>query len=870
MADVQSDIIGWLGQQPVWLQTAAVGLLRDGAVSEDGLAHLFEQLAAGKAATPPAMTGLPGLAAPQAGAGALRLVSLGNVRGIDRLAPRRPLEVGAGNLTVVYGRNGSGKSGYARILKRACKLGASELRHDVFGARPERRGCTITYRLGDTNHAVDWDADGPAIEALAGVDIFDGSSGAAYLRSETAAAYTPPSVALFEALAHVCGRMKDLVTHRRDQILSRLPPLPADLAGTEIGRAYTALPNQKKLPPPAQSQRLLVWSDSDEQALAALTERLAAPDPAGLARDKREIRSQLVRLVSALASAGAQVSAEACAELGRLKERAQTARRVATEGAQVATAAASLAGIGTETWRALWQAARAYSAQEVYPGQPFPQTGADASCVLCQQPIGAEAGRRLQDLERYVQGTLEADARAAEEAWRRALAGLAPRPTDQDLGTACRAAGLDADLWLPRLSGAWAGIDAIRAALADPSATAPPAGLPPTALAFLEELHARIAEFERQAAEIEAQVAASDRAGDVARQLELRARQYVAGQAKAVRAELERLGQVAQHEAWLKEVTGLTRRVSTKSGELSKTLITQAYVERFNRELQALGADRIRVDLEYVGAKRGLPRHRIQLQKLSPRDANPAEILSEGEQRIVTLAAFLADVTGRTDKGPFSFDDPISSRDQRFEERAVRRLIELSADRQVLAFTHRLSFMALMAAASGCEALEIRQSGTATGDPGDVPLYAKRPASALRRLRDQDLAQAHGELRENGWPAYELRAKALCGHFRDTLERVVEVVLLGGVVERYRRDISFGRATLKLATIHVDDCVLIDRMYAKYCRYVHPPAQEAPVDLPEPDEIAQDLEEMITWCGDFAARPAAATDAAPGAQPVGS
>ncbi|MFC0571556.1 AAA family ATPase [Paraburkholderia solisilvae] len=69
-------------------------------------------------------------------------------------------------------------------------------------------------------------------------------------------------------------------------------------------------------------------------------------------------------------------------------------------------------------------------------------------------------------------------------------------------------------------------------------------------------------------------------------------------------------------------------------------------------------------------------------------------VLSEGESRIVALAAFLADITGSGQSTPFVFDDPISSLDQEFEERVADRLVELSRTRQVIVFTHRLSLLA--------------------------------------------------------------------------------------------------------------------------------------------------------------------------------
>jgi hypothetical protein len=51
----------------------------------------------------------------------------------------------------------------------------------------------------------------------------------------------------------------------------------------------------------------------------------------------------------------------------------------------------------------LWEAARAYSREAAYPEQPFPVTGSGAHCVLCQQPLGEEAARRLTSFEAFVQ-----------------------------------------------------------------------------------------------------------------------------------------------------------------------------------------------------------------------------------------------------------------------------------------------------------------------------------------------------------------------------------------------------------------------------------------------------------------------------------
>jgi len=51
----------------------------------------------------------------------IELLFIKNLRNVTAIADNQQLEVGAKGLTVIYGANGSGKSGYSRVLKRACR-----------------------------------------------------------------------------------------------------------------------------------------------------------------------------------------------------------------------------------------------------------------------------------------------------------------------------------------------------------------------------------------------------------------------------------------------------------------------------------------------------------------------------------------------------------------------------------------------------------------------------------------------------------------------------------------------------------------------------------------------------------------------------
>src|SRR6266851_586894 len=69
------------------------------------------------------------------GAPSVILNSLGNLINTDRLATGQVLTVGISGLTVVYGDNGSGKSGYCRILKKLCHVregGEEDIRGNAF------------------------------------------------------------------------------------------------------------------------------------------------------------------------------------------------------------------------------------------------------------------------------------------------------------------------------------------------------------------------------------------------------------------------------------------------------------------------------------------------------------------------------------------------------------------------------------------------------------------------------------------------------------------------------------------------------------------------------------------------------------------
>lgn len=194
-----------------------------------------------------------------------------------------------------------------------------------------------------------------------------------------------------------------------------------------------------------------------------------------------------------------------------------------------------------------------------------------------------------------------------------------------------------------------------------------------------------------------------------------------------------------------------------------------------------------------------------------------------------------------------------------YEEAVVQRLCAIASERQVIIFTHRLSLLGMIQDYANEASIEpeiicIREESWGTGEPGDTPLFAKKPDKALNQLMNDRLPKAKKFLDEYGRDGYEPYAKALCSDFRILLERMIECELIADVVQRYRRAINTKGKIGNLAKISETDCKYFDDLMTKYSRYEHSQPLKAPVPLPEPDELETDFNALKNWQAEFKTR----------------
>ncbi len=847
MADIQKDLEKWLSIQPEWLQLAAERYLAAGALSDkdvEDCVRVLKSAGAGGYVTP--SRSFPTVAPSSQAQGRLRLISIGSISGIENLGPRQPLDFGNGNLCVIYGQNGSGKSSYTRLLKRMCgKPRAKELKANVFHLPPPQRSCEIRYCLAGVERTTEWQANGQPLAELSTVDLFDSDEANAYLSNETAVTYIPPAVAFLETLATFCDRVKANLQNEQNRLVSALPAVPPEYASTKAGATWKNLAGAS----PETRQMLASWDTEEEKELEQLSERLKIQDPVALARVKRTAKSQVEQLVSHVAALVDALGDENLKALRALRHEAETKRRSANESAKVTRG--ELDGIGTDTWRALWRAACDYS-QVAYPGQSFPVTE-DARCVLCHQHLDATARARLNEFESFVQGKLETEAEEAARTYKQVLQQLPVVLSSSELATRCQAAGVGDQELMQQLTSFGEKAAKARRVLMDGESTetATAVELPEVLQDALRRLSISL---ERKAAEHEADATGFDRVAATAAKLELEARRWTSQQSASMQLEVERLKRVETYEKWKKLAS--SSGISRKSTELAEKAITEAYVGRFNAELTKLGATRVKVELFKAKTTKGKVLHKIRLKGAASDHVAPDGVLSDGERRIITLAAFLADVADKPYAAPFIFDDPISSLDHDFEWAVATRLAVLAKDRQVLVFTHRLSLFGAMEDAAKKVGDDWKKAHLAqrfietfdgvAGQPAAKEAFSANTKNAndllIERLKE---AKKVGET--SGAAAYRAIAQGICTDFRKLIERTVEDDLLNQIVRRHRRSIQTNNRLSELTRISADDCTFFDDLMTKYSCFEHSQSTETPVVIPEARELATDLEALRSW-----------------------
>ncbi len=752
-----------------------------------------------------------------------RLRDLANVNAI---ADGQKLAFEPVGVNVIWGGNGAGKTGYSRILKHA---GRTLYRETVLtNVTEEESGApaaTVDISIGEKSHNVALDLTATAPALLGRICIADAKSGEAYLTQETEVDYVPTTLSSLSRLADGLLAVKAILQQRLDEL--RLTEIDPHSFGsdTAVAKLLAGLTHET---PDELIVSLANLSEAELEQQAALRKRVGeidamqAPQLREAAerdvKDAERLSSDLQMLTVALA----EPALEAARELRRGLAETREAAELIAKGFQQEP----LAGVGTEPWRVLWKAAREFAA---HLGEKLPPDHSPAHCPLCMQELTTEARTRLDEFERFVEGDVNA------------RLGEMEAKLEED-----RERLPDVDIVRVRNQGS---IERLGIELGEPGHTI---------LGWLEGAKASIARLSTgdfdgllpigPAEDLGPWIA--KRRGDAERHAAIE-RGEENEKARRGLAELDarhqlglRLADVLAHLAILREIEHIrtamaktsTNAVSRKITALSQELVQAGLEKALKRQLRALDFRGLEV-VPRTRTVEGKPRVSLCFEAVD--DGPLTGVLSVGEQRRLALAMFLAEMEVLSDLSPVIFDDPTSSIDQEGRRHIAATLGRLGKARQVIVFTHELSFVhELRKSLSDVVPLHIQhvcRVGDTVGHvrpslPWEGLPSSERNGPLRQRLEDVKRAEKVGDPTSIATAVLEF-----CRYLRDSFERTVEDRVLAGSITR--RDDSVHTQKLDQIVCTEEICSLVDDGMSRVSRWLHDRAMADGSAPPTVDEL---------------------------------
>ena len=853
---VLEEILEWSESRPAWQRDALRRLVLNGELSDDDIRELSEICkSAHGLAEQQEVVPLTRDLVPDKGAGSAQvtLLSIYHHRGVNALAEGQTLKFSPG-LTVVYGDNAAGKTGYIRILKSACRARGREdiLGNVVSGGAPLAPVVAIKYKVGAEEDVREWSGQGED-DFISRVSVFDTQCAAVYLTEKTDVAFRPFGLDLFDKLVKACKTVRSkLEGEQRALGSSVLGTLQEKVPeGTAVAKLLSGISSLTK---PETVQALARLLPEEEARLALLEKSLQdvqANDPNKLIRQLTLRAGRVRALARHLKDVEKALSDEALAAVFDARTKARQKSQEAQRLRAATFPTGLLEGTGSESWSLLWESARRFSEELAYPGQAFPVVKDGSRCVLCQQGLDHAAAHRLRQFEAFVASTTERELREAREEFARLRKGFVVlKVMNEAIEETIKEIRIEHEAAADAISTGLATNEKRRKAIVEALtsdkqlAADCPALVPVTgdAEALAEQLEERIKAL-RDNSHDEAKIRMTMEAQ------ELRARNLLAKHVQLVLHEIERKKKIAAYELCLNDTK--THAITQKSTAVTKTAVTQRLKKSFQDELENLDFRHVEVELKEVGGAEGVLYHKLILTR-APGVELP-RVVSEGEQRCLSIAAFFAELSTADDPSGIVFDDPVSSLDYKWREGVARRLVIEAMSRQVIVFTHDIVFLLLLKQYSdelGVSQLDqhVRQLAKGAGVCAEELPWVALPVKKKIGYLKNEWQAADKLYRDGHRSAYEKEASYIYGLLREAWERALEEVLLGSVVERFRPSVQ-TQQVIKIADITEDDCRVLEAAMTKCSKWLpgHDQAAAARAEIPGPDVLKDDIEALESW-----------------------
>lgn len=767
----------------------------------------------------------------------IELSSLSDVTGVNKLAKNQTIDFSP-NITVIYGENGTGKTGYGRILKA---LGFSydqnnTIYANVFAQSQQPKSATINYKVNGNADTFTWDGTNKD-EDLKNISVFNSDCVQISLDASRQLIVSPIGFHLFNLVSAELGELDSLLQAKKSEHPTQLFWIENPHEGTPQHQYINGLSRD------STEKRLNELSDftpEHEKDLKKKETELSKLNKSLLQNEIRSLRAQsdeLSKLINKIKAEQNTLNAESWKKLIELNKRIAELEKSAKKGIKEIAENKGIEYFETEELKNFLSSAEAYI--KILDKPEYPE--ANDVCVYCRQPLEQPAKELLTSYRALLNDKTEENiAKAKKE--KQELISKVKNEVEARLQLNHESFGLDdqdkpvqpqklqdynqqlADLKKTFVDDKVAEGSVFQFKYAD-------------YIQFLTEKKSEVDKTLKEKSELHGNLDKKEK--------ELKAKIAELKDKKLLSNKKEEVKKAISNHKVLSVLNNYsnafnTSSISRKTTQAREELVSQNFNQIFQNELKSLRKSNLPIELSF-GTDRGRSKlsHRIGNKQL-------LEILSEGEQKAIALSEFLTELQLDNVKAPVIFDDPVNSLDHKIIDAVARRLMRLSKERQVIIFTHSvLLFNSLLYLSSepnfkslNCNFYNVKKEYGSVG----VVTEAEEEKNKVK----ENISKINVLVNNTPKDRSEVDvAKEGYAELRSAVELFVEHEVFNGTVQRYHKHISIGRFMNVKSDIISNHKESLNGIYDRCCGFIgaHSNPQVVYND-PTLDDLKSDFDEF--------------------------
>ncbi|CTQ51844.1 hemin importer ATP-binding subunit [Roseibium album] len=690
-------------------------------------------------------------------------------------------------LTVIYGHNGAGKSGFARILSCACfsRSNPRIIRNIYDDDAPDAPATAqfVVDRGNGFNEDIAF-TDGDEHDDLKRISVFDSSVARIHLAKENELGFQPTGFDVFDEAIHAIG----LITQKLEADINAKTRLNKfDQLFADPGPVADKIASLNAESDIAELRVLATFGDAEKERLdevARQEQELLAKSPVETLKVLATAKTDIETLQKKARELASTLGNTASKKAHGLLDGHKAALLEAVKAGSETVSHPQLSQTGSTYWDNFVLASRKLGQAEAvtYPADGDP-------CLLCHRPLDAPSALLIS----RIWGYLDHDARKAAVVADEELNRYVNQLTTLDCALLPGESRIRADL--SKINPALVGeVDAVSvifdrrckaliAALEQGLATSVPSG----ELAVPEEALGKAQE------DIEAQDVALREGRFDELLTKLKAEHIALRQSQVLSKNIDDVVAFVEDLAWTEKAGDSrpkTRFVTDRQKAVFEKLIEGNYKDRLKDECAKLDCS-----LPFEFKARGSAGKTLRGLKAKG-GHKPDDIFSEGEQRVLSLADFLTEVNLNPTSAAIVLDDPVTSLDHQRKRAIAKRLAEEASVRQVIVFTHDLVFLTLLSdktEAAGCEVMS-HWVQCLEGVPGCVKIEDTPANSRVYRKTTKAKEFLQQAKQVTGGDQVDL-VRSGAGALRRTVEEVVILHLFKDTVRRWDEQVRLGALT---------------------------------------------------------------------------